>query len=101
MHKKQKTINVVKSLHKYQDNLIQPPEIIKEVCEYYDFIKNDKLNQNDLQFLNKLANAVGIPHYFDHLNNFQQEAIALDIFSLSTISAQIYESTLYTDEQRK
>ena len=101
MHKKQKTINVVISLHRYQDKLIQTSEMIREVCEYYDFIKDDTLSQNDLQFLKKLASAVGIPHYFDHLNNFQQEPISLDIFSLTTLSAQIYESTLHTDENRK
>jgi len=48
----------------------------------------------------KIANVVGIPHYFDHLKNFQND-VDIDTFSLSTLSAQIYESTLHTDEESK
>lgn len=101
MDRRQKTINVIKALHKYQDKKIDAPEIIKLVCEYYDFIKEMKLSQEDLQFLKQIANTVGIPHYFDHLNNFQKESVFLDTFSLSTLSAQIYESTLHTGETSK
>ena len=101
MDKRQKTIDVVKALHKYQDKHIDTPEMIRVVFEYYDFIKNTQLSQDDLQFLKKIANVVGIPHYFDHLSNFQNENVSLSTFSLSTLSAQIYESTLHTGEHSK
>ncbi len=101
MDKRQKTIDVVKALHKHQDENIDTPAMIRVVYEYYDFIKNTQLSQDDLQFLKKIANVVGIPHYFDHLNNFQAENVSLNTFSLSTLSAQIHESTLHTGENSK
>ena len=101
MDKRRKTIDVVKALHNFQDKLIDAPEAIRVVCNYFDYIKSTQLESSDLQFLKQIANVVGIPHYFDHLDNFQVEAVSLNAFSLSTISAQIYESTLHTDEYRK
>lgn len=101
MDKRQKIIAVIKSLHRYQDKLIETPEIIRVVCDYYDFIKSTKLSESDLQFLTKIANVIGIPHYFDHLKHFQDSEIFLDDFSLNAFSAQIYESSLYTGENSK
>jgi hypothetical protein len=101
MDKRQKTIAVVKALYSYQDGLIQMPDLIKIVCDYFDFIKESNLQTGDLKFLKKISNIVGIPHYFDHLRNFQKVEPALEDFCLSTLSAHIYESTLHTDELRK
>jgi Type III restriction enzyme, res subunit/Helicase conserved C-terminal domain len=101
MDKRQKTIDVIKALHKYHDGIVDVSEMIKDVYEYYDFIKYKKLSQDDLQFLKKIANVVGVPQYFDHLANFQKENISFQDLSLSTLSAQVYESTLHTDEINK
>lgn len=101
MDKRQKTINVVKDLHRYQDGDIESPEMIKSVCGYFDLIKDTTLNDGDLQFLKKISNAVGIPHYFDHLNNFQKDGVSMDSHTLSSFSAQLYESTLYTGDNSK
>ena len=73
MDKRQKTVNVIKDLHRYQDGDIESPEMIKSVCDYFDLIKDTALNDGDLQFLKKISNVVGIPHYFDNLNNFQKD----------------------------
>lgn len=101
MDKRQKAIAVIKALHSYQDEEIGAPEMIAVVCDYYDFIKETQLSESDLQFLKKISNVVGIPHYFDHLDLFQNEELSLNDFSLSAISAQIYESTLHTGEGSK
>lgn len=101
MDKRSKTVNVVKALHHYKDKVIDAPEMIRVVCDYFDYIKDSDLKDGDLQFLKQIANIVGVPHYFDHLNNFQANAVSLNSFSLGTISAQIYESTLHTDEYNK
>lgn len=101
MDKRQKTIAVIKALHSYQDSKIDAPEMIKIVCDYYDSIKDTNLSESDLQFLKKTSNVVGIPHYFDHLNIFQNKAVSLEDFSLNYFSAQLYESTLHTCEDSK
>ena len=83
MDKRKKVIDVIKTLYSFQDGDIDTPDMIKVVYEYYDLIKSTNLTQSDLQFLKKLANTVGIPHYFDHLNNFQNEKISFDDISLN------------------
>lgn len=101
MDKRQKTIDVVKTLHDHQEGKVDTPELIKVVCNYYDYVKDKELFEGDLQFLSKIANIAGIPHYFDNLNDFQDKEVSLTNFSLSTISSQIYESTLYTTDDSK
>ena len=98
MDKRQETITVIKSLHKFQSGLLAEPEFVKTVCNYFDFMKDQPLNQNDLEILKRISNAAGIPHYFDHLNLFQ-EGISLNNLSLSTFAAELYESTLNTDNE--
>ena len=100
MDKRQRTIDIVIACNDFKNGKIDDATLINKVCNYYDFVKQEELSQEDLQFLKKISNASGIPHYFDHLNNFQ-EGLELKSYSLSALSAEIYESTLYTSESSK
>ncbi|WP_223671132.1 DEAD/DEAH box helicase [Kangiella shandongensis] len=101
MDKRQKTIDVVNKLHRYQDGEIDSPEMIQSVCSYFDLIKSSDLSGSDLKFLKKISNVVGIPHYFDHLSNFQKGNLSIEDYTLSDLSSQIYESTLHTSDESK
>ncbi len=93
------TTNLVRSLNKYNKGLMEVSELIKEVCSYYDNIKHQDLSDSDKIFLFKVANQIGIPHYFDLLSNFKgQEALSINNVSLETLSSFMYESTLVVDE---
>ncbi|MEG0737172.1 MAG: DEAD/DEAH box helicase family protein, partial [Longicatena sp.] len=74
------------------------PELISDTCSYFDSLKNESLSDADLKFLRHIAIEVGIPHYYDMLNNFQNvRDRRLDI-NLKTLQDMIKESVLHTSE---
>lgn len=100
MDRIEETTNVLKQINKFKSNQITNDVIVKSVCDYFDIIKSDNLNQSDLKFLKYISNAVGIPHYYDLLNSFNQTT-EIEDFNLNTFSSFLYESTLHTTETRK
>src|SRR5690606_31004834 len=87
-------------LNKYRNNEIQDFELIKDVCSYFDKIKNEEITEADKKFLKYISNYVGIPLFYDLLDKFKQNTI-IEEFGLNTLSAIIYESTLNIDENNK
>ena len=100
MHRIEKTANLIRSLNNYKSNKLEEYKFISEVCNYFDYIKDEPLSASDLEFLKYISNAVGIPHYYDLLNKFEKNN-SLSNISLNTISSLIYESTLHVDENLK
>lgn len=100
MDRIKETTNVLKQINKFNSKEISDDILIKHVCDYFNEIKNDSLNQSDLKFLKYISNITGIPHYFDLLNNFNQN-IEIEEYNLNTFSALLYESTLHTNEKMK
>lgn len=92
--------NVIVGLNKYRNGTLKDFEFIKLVCNYFDNIKKEELSQADIRFLKFISNTVGIPHFFDLLEKFEQD-ITIDFFDLNTLSAIIYESTLNITPQNK
>ncbi len=95
-----KTVNLVKSLNSYNKGSLDISLLIKEVCAYYDYIKDYEISDSDKIFLYKIANQIGIPHYFDLLSTFKgkEKPLAINNISLDTLSSFLYESTLTVDE---
>ncbi len=100
MDRIKETTNVLIDINKYKSKQIADDEAIKSVCSYFDKIKDEQLNQADLKFLKYVSNVVGIPHYYDLLNGFNQN-IEIEEYPLNTLSSLIYESTLHTNENSK
>lgn len=95
-----KTANLVKSLNSYNKGTLDISLLIKEVCAYYDYIKDYEISDSDKVFLYKIANQIGIPHYFDLLSNFRgnEKPLAINNVSLDTLTSFLHESTLTVDE---
>lgn len=100
MYRIEKTIGLIKHLNNYKANKLAPYDFISEVCNYFDYIKDEKLSSSDLEFLKYISNIAGIPHYYDLLEKFNHNNELSDI-SLNTLSSLLYESTLYIDENIK
>lgn len=94
MDRIEETTNVIKQLNKFNSNQITNDSLVKSVCDYFDLIKSDNLNQSDLKFLKYLSNAAGIPHYYDLLENFNQKT-EIENFDLNTFSSLLYESVIF------
>ena len=62
MDKRQRAINIIKNYYigKEQNNI---SDMIKSVCSYFDFVKNQKLSSGDMAFLQDISNSIGIPQY--------------------------------------
>lgn len=89
------TTDLIKSYNKYKLDL-KVASFVKKACEYFDLIKHEQLSQSQIQFLYFIANEVGIPQYFDLLNQkFQGDKLELKNVSLMTLGAIISDSSLY------
>lgn len=92
---------IIKSVSDYQLDLMDEPTFIKNVCGYFDRVKKQDLTRSDLKFLKYISNMCGIPHYYDLMVGKFGHEDKIDDFDLNTLSASIYESTLYVDDQVK
>lgn len=97
MDRVKETAAVVLALNKYRNESLEEHLFIKEVCSYFDLIKNETLSQADFKFLKFIANSSGIPQFYSILEKFAQNPFFLDINSQS-FAAMLFESTLHTDE---
>ncbi len=101
MDRIEETTYVLRQINKFNSKEISDDILIKSVCDYFNEIKNDSLNQSDLKFLKYISNIAGIPHYFDTLSaQFNQET-EIEEYNLNTFSSLLYESTLHTNENLK
>lgn len=100
MDRKQETINLIIDFNKYRKGNLEKSKIIKKVCDYYDLIKDEEITDTDKEFLFNIANSIGIPHYFDTLAKFKENA-SLNTFSLETMANCLRETNLYTDNKTK
>lgn len=96
MDKREETTRIVKSLNDFDNGRIRESVFIKQVCNYYDSVKNDVLSDSDIKFLRFLAARSGIPQYFELLNRFNSDTECCDEVDINTLSSIIYESTLHT-----
>jgi hypothetical protein len=104
MDRQQRTLDVVIALNQFQNQELPRYKFLEKVCEYFDFIKSAELDDADYRFLIHLSSKAGVPHYYDILNKFNEDKIQLkneENVKLDVISALIFESTLYTNENSK
>ncbi|WP_449397645.1 hypothetical protein [Chryseobacterium wanjuense] len=104
MDRQQRTLDVVIALNQFQNQELPRHKFLEKVCEYFDFIKSYELDDADYRFLIHLSSKAGVPHYYDILHKFNEDKILLkneENVKLDVISALIFESTLYTNENSK
>lgn len=91
-------VDIVRKIHKSKMNPEYVPELISDTCSYFDYLKNEELSDADLKFLRHIAIEVGIPHYFEMLNNFQNVRDRRIDINLKTLQDMIKEAVLHTSE---
>ncbi|WP_276964391.1 DEAD/DEAH box helicase [Chryseobacterium sp.] len=104
MDRQQRTLDAVIALNRFQNQELPRHKFLESVCEYFDFIKSCELDDSDYRFLIHLSSKAGVPHYYDILHKFNEDKILLkneENVKLDVISAIIFESTLYTNENSK
>lgn len=104
MDRQERTLDVVIALNQFQNKELSRHTFLEKVCDYFDFIKNKELDDSDYRFLIHLSSKAGVPHYYDILDKFNDDKILLkneENIKLDVISALIFESSLYTNENSK
>lgn len=104
MDRQERTLDVVKALNSFHNKELDRHIFLEKVCDYFDFIKTQELDDSDYRFLIHLSSKAGVPQYYDILDKFNQDKILLkdeENVKLDVISSVIFESTLYTDENSK
>lgn len=104
MDRYERTLNVVKALNFFNDGKLSSHKLLDEVCDFFDYIKNQELDDADKRFLLYLSCKAGVPQYYDILNKFNlhnEFTIDDENFGLNTFSTILYETSLYTDENSK
>ncbi len=91
-------VDIVRKIHESKMNPEYVPKLISDTCSYFDYLKNEELSDADLKFLRHIAIEVGIPHYFEMLNNFQNVRDRQFDINLNTLQDIIKESVLHTSE---
>lgn len=99
MHKIKEATSVISDLALYKNKELEPFELIKSVCDFYDKVKSSELNSADLRFLRYLSSIIGIPHYYELLSKFNSKDFDNEDYDLGTLSSIIFESTLHTDDE--
>ncbi|MBK8296861.1 MAG: helicase [Saprospiraceae bacterium] len=100
MDKIKEATSVIIGINQYRNGEIKDYDLIKTVCTYFDKIKGEEITESDRRFLKFISNIIGIPHFFDLLDKFNQST-TIENFDLNTLSAIFYESTLNLDEKIK
>lgn len=89
-----RTADIVKSYYRFKNSGNAVP-FIKEVCDYFDFVKSMPLSESDMTFLLFLANEAGVPQYFDLLHKkYNHQQISSNNTNLITISALFHDASL-------
>lgn len=95
-----RTSNIVKSYYRYK-RTNDAALFVKEVCRFFDYIKDEKLSDSDLNFLLFLANEAGIPQYYDLLQDkYTSEVISEENINLLSLSALFYDASLVQGDNK-
>ena len=94
-----RTVEIVKKHNCYRNETITEPQYIKEICKYFDDVKDNENIENCLQLLLSLSNDIGIPHYYNLLQKFNKKKLIIDDINLETLAAYANESSLMVSEQ--
>ena len=97
MDKQQRAIDTIKKYYLAEEQNNRS-DMIRNVCSYFDFMKNQELSSGDLDFLQGISNSIGIPQYFMLLKNeFSAKFPPQRQISLSSLASFYNEANLTRD----
>ena len=95
-----RTANVIKAYYAYKQSN-DAALFVKEVCQFFDFIKDKHISEQDLSFLLFLSNEAGMPQYYDLLKKkFTGQEISNENINMLTLSALFHDSSLLIGDNK-
>lgn len=90
-----RTANIIKAYYAYK-KYSDSAAFVKEVCGFFDFIKNEPISESDMNLLMFLANEVGVPQYFDLFKDkFTDCRISEENINVLSMGAIVHDSSLF------
>lgn len=100
MDRHTRTANIIKAYYLYK-RTSDAAAFVKEVCNFFDFIKNEPISESDMNFLIFLANEAGIPQYFDLFKSkFTERRISDENIKTLTLSALFHDASLIRGDSK-
>ena len=100
MERDTRTANIIKAYYSYK-RTSDAAAFVKEVCSFFDFIKNEPISESDMNFLIFLANEAGIPQYFDLFKSkFTDCRISDENIKTLTLSALFHDASLIRGDSK-
>lgn len=100
MDRLSRTADIIKAYYTYKQTK-DAASFVKEVCNFFDAIKDEALSEHDLNFLIFLANEAGIPQYYDLLKEkFTAVRISDENINSLTLSALFHDASLIVGESK-
>lgn len=100
MDRLSRTANIIKAYYAYKKNA-DAATFVKEVCNFFDFMKDQPISESDMNFLIFLANEAGIPQYFDLFEDkFTNCHISDENIKMLTLSALFHDISLISGNSK-
>lgn len=100
MDRIKRTSDIINAYYQYKRTQ-DSAAFVKEVCNYYDYVKTMPLSESDMNFLLFLANEAGIPQYYDLLKEkFTDSRISKENIKAITLSALIHDASLISGDAK-
>ena len=97
MDRLERSAHLIKAINDSRQREESTPELLNEVCSYFNEVKQERLTQADFHFLRYISMKVGVPQYYTMLGNFVQgfEERESDV-GLDELSMIVRESAMHT-----
>ena len=97
MDRFERSANLIKKINESKRTGATSPELLREVCSFFNDVKNELHTDADLHFLRYIAMSAGVPQYYAMLGNFIDgfEGRVSDV-GLDELSMMVRESAMHT-----
>lgn len=94
MDKQQRAIDIIKNYYIAEEQN-DTSKMIKSVCSYFDYMKNQELTSGDMAFLQDISNSIGVPQYVKLLErDYSANCPEQREIALSTLATYYNEANL-------
>ena len=101
MDREQRTVDLIRKYYQYK-RTNNPADFIKTTCELFDEIKSTDISDSTLDFLQFMANEVGVPQYYDLLMDkfLSRDRREREYLPLCTLGSIFFEASLLENGQK-
>lgn len=99
MDRYERSAHLIRTINDSRQTGKPSPELLNEVCNFFNDVKEEGFTQADLHFMRYLAMNAGVPQYFTMLGNFVHDLQEREIdVTLDELSMMVRESSMHISE---